>query len=149
MNDKQQLLSHFLATLAYRTRKALHGAPHSFASFSAGQATRTPFELVRHMSDVLNHARTFFGDPARLEPLPTYEEEVARFFEIVSELLDHLSREQPLDGTTPERLLQGPFSDAMTHSGQLAMLRRLSGEPIPPENFHDAEIDVVAQRGSE
>lgn len=95
------------------------------------------------MSDVLNHARTFVGGPARLGPLPTYEEEVARFFEIVSELRGHLSRGASFDGTTPERLLQGPLSDAMTHAGQLAMLRRLAGGPIPPEKFHDAEMDDV------
>jgi hypothetical protein len=42
---------------------------------------------------------------------------------------------------SPERLLQGPFSDAMTHAGQLAMLRRLAGSPVPPENFIVAAID--------
>jgi hypothetical protein len=38
-------------------------------------------------------------------------------------------------------MLQGPFSDAMTHAGQLAILRRLFGDPIPPENFIVADID--------
>ena len=37
-------------------------------------------------------------------------------------------------------VLQGPFADAMTHAGQLAMLRRLAGSPIPPENFIVADI---------
>jgi hypothetical protein len=40
-----------------------------------------------------------------------------------------------------ERLLQGPFSDAMTHAGQLALLRRLAGAPVPPENFIVANIE--------
>jgi len=39
--------------------------------------------------------------------------------------------------------LQGPFSDAMTHAGQLAMLRRLAGHPVPPENFIAADIDAA------
>lgn len=143
MSDKQQLLSHFLTALAYRTRKALEGTPDSFANFRAGPDTRTPWELVRHMSDVLNHARGFFGGPDRLSPLSTYEDEVTRFFEIVGELRERLHRGESLDGTTPERLLQGPFSDAMTHSGQLAMLRRLAGKPVPAENFHDAEMGAL------
>jgi hypothetical protein len=37
-------------------------------------------------------------------------------------------------------LLQGQFSDAMTHAGQLAMLRRLAGDPVPPANFIYATI---------
>lgn len=94
------------------------------------------------MSDVLNHARTFFGGPARLDPLSSFEEEIARFFKIIGELGDHLLGDTPLEGTTPERLLQGPFSDAMTHVGQLSMLRRLAGKPIPAENFHDAAVDA-------
>jgi hypothetical protein len=28
----------------------------------------------------------------------------------------------------------------MTHAGQLAMLRRLAGTPVPPENFIAADI---------
>jgi len=39
-----------------------------------------------------------------------------------------------------EMLLQGPLSDAMTHAGQLAILWRLAGSPIPPENFVFADI---------
>jgi hypothetical protein len=42
---------------------------------------------------------------------------------------------------TTEQLLQGPFADAMTHAGQLAMLRRLAGIPVAPENFVVAGID--------
>jgi len=30
--------------------------------------------------------------------------------------------------------------DAMTHAGQLAMLRKLAGCPVPPENFIMAKI---------
>ena len=43
---------------------------------------------------------------------------------------------------TAGRLLQGSFSDAMTHAGQLAMLRRLAGIPVAPENFIVAKIDA-------
>jgi len=84
------LLRHFLVALAYRTRKVLRDAPEAFASFDAGHGTRTALAVVRHMSDVLNHARTFFGGPARLDPLSSFEEEVDRFFAIVGEFGKHL-----------------------------------------------------------
>ncbi len=41
------------------------------------------------------------------------------------------------------QLLQGPFSDAMTHAGQLALLRRLVGAPVAPENFVAADISAA------
>ena len=65
----------------------------------------------------------------------------ARFHAMVEDLAAHLERGHPLEGTTPARLLQGPFADAMTHAGQLALLRRLAGSPVPPENFIVASID--------
>ena len=143
MNDKSSMLRHFLAAIAYRTQKALRGAPDGFGDFSAGNQIRTPAELVRHMTSVLGYARTFFtGGSYRPEPLPTLEQEVSRFHEMLHDLASHIeSGDELLDGMTPERLLQGPFADAMTHSGQLAMLRRLEGSPIPPENFIVARID--------
>ncbi len=144
MNDKRTMLRHFLAALAYRTQKALRGAPDSFGHFQAGQRVRTPTELVRHMTSVLGFARTFFvGGSYRPEPLPNLHAEVDRFHAMLEDLSRHFAAETGLDGTTEERLLQGPFSDAMTHAGQLAMLRRLSGSPVPPEDFHQAEIDAA------
>jgi hypothetical protein len=37
-------------------------------------------------------------------------------------------------------LIQGPIADALTHVGQIAMLRRLAGCPIPGENYFAADI---------
>jgi hypothetical protein len=141
-----RMLRHFLAALAYRTQKALREAPADFGSFSAGEQVRTPKELVRHMTSVLGFARTFFvGGSYRPEPLPTLNAEVARFHEMLDDLGAHLEQGSPLlNGMTAERLLQGPFADAMTHVGQLAMLRRLAGSPVPPEDFSLA--DVSAER---
>jgi hypothetical protein len=142
MSDKRSLLRHFLAALAYRTQKALRDAPAEFADFRAADGLRTPAELVRHMTSVLGYSRTFFlGGQYRPEPLPSLKEEIIRFHEMVEDLARHLEAGAPLlEGMTEERLLQGPFSDAMTHAGQLSMLRRLAGFPVPPENFIVAEI---------
>ncbi len=142
MDPERELLRHFLAALAYRTQKALRGCPPEFASFSAGHRTRTPQELLRHMTSVLGYARTFFiGGKYWPEPLPTFDDEIARFHEMLETLADHLAAGQVFLGEmTAPKMLQGPFSDAMTHAGQLAMLRRLYGDPVPPENFIDAKI---------
>ena len=140
--EAETLLRHFLAALAYRAQKALRGAPESFATFEAGNRVRTPIELVRHMTSVLGYARTHFrGGSYRPEALPTMDEEIARFHAVLGDLSDHNARGDALLDTTPKRLLQGPLADAMTHVGQLAMLRRLHGSPVPPENFVVADVD--------
>jgi hypothetical protein len=142
MEDKRKLLNHFLAALAYRTQKALREAPEDFGSFRVNAGVRTPAELLRHMASVLGYARTYFvGGQYWPEPLTTFEEEIERFHEVLGQLAQHLRNgDALLEGMTEERLLQGPFSDAMTHAGQLALLRRLAGAPVPPENFIVAEI---------
>ena len=141
MDEKRQLLKHFLAAIAYRTQKALRGAPESYETYRAAPGVRTPHELIFHMNSVLGYARTFFvGGSYGPSLKKTFVEEVERFHETLEDLARHLDAGTSLRDATPERLLQGPFADAMTHAGQLAMLRRLSGSPIPPENFVEAGI---------
>jgi hypothetical protein len=142
MSGKREMLRHFLAALAYRTQKALRGAPADFGTFDAGGGVRRPIELVRHMTSVIGYSRTFFtGGSYRPEPLPTLADEVKRFHEMIEDLAARITEDETLNEITPEQLLQGPFSDAMTHAGQLAMLRRLAGGPVPSENFIFADID--------
>jgi hypothetical protein len=143
LDEQRRLLRHFLAALAYRTQKALRDAPDDFGSFRAAPQVRTPSELVCHMTSVLGYARTFFvGGHYRPAPLPSLAEEVQRFHEMLVDLGALLEGDSPLlEEMTAERLLQGPFADAMTHAGQLALLRRLSGNPVAPENFIVANID--------
>lgn len=141
---RREVLRHFLAALAYRTQKALRGAPPEFGDFEAGHQVRTPRDLVRHMTSVLGYARTFFrGGRFRADPLGSLDDEVERFHRMLHDLATHLEAGDRLIDTTEERMLQGPFSDAMTHVGQLAMLRRLFGDPIPPENFIVADVDTA------
>jgi len=146
MSEREQspreLVRHFLAALAYRTQKALRGAPEDFGPFDPGHRIRTPVELVRHMASVLGYARTTFrGGHYRPEPLQTLDDEVERFHGMLRDLSDHLERGDACT-VSLRQLLHGPLADAMTHAGQLAMLRRLHGSPIPPEDFIFAEIDV-------
>ncbi len=127
MDDKRLMLRHLLASLAYRTQKALREAPPEFAHFSAGNQVRSPIDLLRHMTGVLGDARAKYrGGTYRPEPLEDFSQEIERFHTMLEDLSDHLLRGEPLVDSTPERLLQGPLSDAMTHVGQLAMLRPLA-----------------------
>ncbi len=138
---KREMLRHFLASLAYRTQKALRGASEGFAAFSAGNQTRTPKDLLRHMSGVLGYARTFFtGGTYQAQPLDTMNDEMVRFHSLLEDIAKHLENGTPLIGISEEQLLQGPLSDAMTHAGQIALLRRLAGVPVAPENFVFADI---------
>jgi len=141
MTDSRRLLRHFLGALAYRTQKALRRSPSGFGDFRAGPNVRTPHELLWHMTGVVGYARTMLrgGDfaPPRLE---TLREEMLRFHATLEALRDDLGDASLSARVTDEQFLQGPLSDAMTHAGQLAMLRRLSGDPVPSENFIFATV---------
>lgn len=142
-NEKREMLQHFLAALAYRTQKALRGAPPEFALFRAAPMVRTPLELVRHMDSVLGYARTYFiGVSYRPPEFDDFQATIAHFHEVLADLARLLAQGHEFRGITAEQFLQGPFSDAMTHAGQLAMLRRLAGSPVAPENFIYAEVST-------
>lgn len=143
MSDTRRFLQHFLASLAYRTQKALRGAPDDFADFSAGNKVRTPHELIWHMTSLMGYARTYIHGPS-LPPdrLPTFKEEVHRFHETLGLLVTDFSNPYLPARISDQQFLQGPLADAMTHAGQIAMLRRLHGNPVPAENFIFATIDA-------
>ncbi|MDQ6831361.1 MAG: hypothetical protein M3081_21070 [Gemmatimonadota bacterium] len=141
MIESRRLLRHFLAAIAYRTQKALRDAPDAFADFRVAPTVRSPFELLWHMTGVLGYARTMFhgGDfaPPRL---PSLDAEVGRFHETLGALHRDFADESLKARISDEQFLQGPLADAMTHAGQLAMLRRIHGSPVPSENFIFADI---------
>lgn len=142
VESSRRLLQHFLAALAYRTQKALRGAPPSFGDFDIGSNARTPHELVWHMTGVIGYARTMLRggvfEPPRLASL---DAEVRRFHETLHALWRDFGDVSLSAQISDEQFLQGPLSDAMTHAGQLAMLRRLEGSPVPSENFIFAAIE--------
>ena len=139
----RQLLQHFLAAIAYRTQKALRGAPAQYPDFHPGQEVRTPVEILRHMTSLMGYVRTFFVGgtyPVHPEPLQTFSDEIERFHSVLEEVGRFIMADTPPTGITTEQLLQGPFSDVMTHVGQLAILRRLAESPVASENFIYADI---------
>ncbi|MBU0596487.1 hypothetical protein KJ567_07380 [Candidatus Bipolaricaulota bacterium] len=142
MGEAHEFLAHYLGAIAYRAQKALRGAPADFGGFRMTSGVRTPAELVRHMTSVLGYARTFFvGGTYRPEPLPTLGAEISRFHEMLESLSEQIEH-GAFERITPLQLLQGPLSDVMSHVGQLALLRRLAGSPVPPENFIFAAVSA-------
>jgi len=137
----RQLLRHTVATVAYRGGKTLRGAPESFAAFAQTPSCRTPAQILAHMGDLFDWALSMAkGEPAwnNSQPL-AWDAEVARFFATLTKFDDYLASPEPLH-TPAESLFQGPIADALTHIGQLAMLRRVSGSKIKGENYFKAEI---------
>jgi hypothetical protein len=141
MDEQRKMVRHFLAALAYRTQKALRDAPPEFPEFRVAPLVRTPHELIRHMDGVLGSARSYFtGEPYSVPYFPEFSDAVAHFHETLADLAHHLETGTELREITLERVLQGPCCDAMSHAGQIAMLRRLAGSPVPPENFIFAAV---------
>jgi len=140
MTESRRLLQHFLAALAYRTQKALRGAPNSFADFRIAPTTRTPHELLWHMTGVIGYARTMLHGGTFTPPRVSFAEEIVRFHDTLAALRGDFGDESLTARISDQQFLQGPLSDAMTHAGQLAMLRRLAGSPVASENFIFAAI---------
>jgi hypothetical protein len=128
-------------TLAYRGSKAVADAPEGFASLRTHDKTRTPGEILAHICDLLDWAHNLArGRDAGQNTKPlSWEAQVSRFFSELERLDSYLASDAPL-GSPPERLFQGPIADALTHVGQIAMLRRMAGAPVRGENYFKAEI---------
>ena len=136
-------LRHTLATLAYRASRAISDAPADFATFEVGAPPRTPERILAHMGDLMDWALSLVEDNQRWnnsEPLP-WSDEIARFFRAL-EAFDQALTTASLSAKTTNRLFQAPIADALTHTGQLAMLRRLAGCPIRGENYFVADIEA-------
>ena len=138
---RRQFLRHTLATLAYRGQKALAGCPPDFGDFRVSDTSRTPLAILAHIGDLLDWAICLAnGKHTWKDSMPvTWEAEVARFFTTLA-ALDEVLRSSEQLGFPPEKLFQGPVADALTHIGQICMLRRVAGVPVKGENYFKASI---------
>jgi hypothetical protein len=139
--EARDLLRHTVATLAYRGGKAVRGAPPGFADFKAGPQSRSPVEILAHIGDLLDWALCLAqGEHKWCDSTPLeWTQEIARFYSRLLALESYLASSEPL-GSPAARLFQGPIADALSHVGQIAMLRRLAGGPVRGENYFRAEI---------
>ena len=142
------LLRHTVATLAYRAGKVLRDAPPGFSAVSAGAGTRSAGQTLSHMCDLFDWALSLAnGQPVWHDTTPgPWDADAARFFVALERFDARVASPETL-GNSPERLFQGPVADALTHVGQLAVLRRLAGAPVRAENYFKAEI-VAGRTGA-
>jgi len=143
MTDPRTLLRHTLATLAYRGAKTIRNAGPAFADYGLPETSRTPAKILAHMGDLMDWALAMSEGRQEWKdslPLP-WEKECERFFTVVKKFDDYLASDKPLQ-VPAEKLFQGPIADALTHVGQIAMLRRMAGVPMKGENYFVAEVTV-------
>jgi hypothetical protein len=136
-----RFLRHTLATLAYRAEKVLRDVPPDVAALRLGPQSRTPLEIVGHLGDLLEWAVALAGGEWtwKAASVGSWDADVERFFTALARLDARLASSAPL-GHPAEQIFQGPIADALTHVGQIAMLRGHAGAPVRPESFARAEI---------
>ncbi|UCE44128.1 MAG: hypothetical protein JSV57_01150 [Candidatus Bathyarchaeota archaeon] len=140
MSGKCEMLRHFLASIAYHATKSIKNAPQTYPDLQIGKGVRTPQETLHHITGVLTYTHSFFEhyDTTYFDMKP-WDAEVDEFYNILAKLDKSFQARKP-NTVTEEQLLQGPLSDSMAHIGQLLMLRRMAGSPVPSENFIYAAI---------
>jgi hypothetical protein len=142
-NPKREMLRHTLATLAYRGGKAVRNAPEGFADFQAGAGVRVPGQILAHIGDLLDwglsiaQGRRTWHDS---KPLP-WDQETERLFSALKKFDDFLASGEPVQASL-EKIFQGPVADALTHVGQINILRRLAQAPVKGESYYEAVIET-------
>ncbi len=139
---KNEYLRHTLSTIAYRFKKSVKNVDVEFGNFTLGKGSRTPNEIINHMYYVLSAARVYILEERFQKELPeklNLKSEIDRF-NLELKNVDNILADKDLGMNYSKRLLQGPFSDILTHIGQISMLSRLNGNPIKGENFFSASI---------
>jgi len=141
--DERTFLRHMVATIAYRGGKVLRGAPPGFGEVSFGRDTRTAVRILAHLGDLFAWGLALADGEHKWSDTVSddWEAQVERFHAGLAAVDARLASAEAL-GRAPDRLLQGPFADALTHIGQLAVLRRLADAPIRAENYFKAEVTI-------
>lgn len=139
----RDFLRHTVATVAYRGAKATANAPDGFGDFKSFETTRTPLEILAHIGDLFDWALSMAIGQTVWKPAKpmAWERERERFFAAVKRFDDHLASDAPV-ASPLEKLFQGPVADALTHVGQLNLLRRMFESPVRGENYFKAEIEI-------
>jgi len=137
----REFLRHTVATLAYRGGKVLHGAPEGFSSFTCGGGCRSAGQILAHIGDLFDWGQSIVSGNAKwvASDPRSWSEDVNRFHAGLAAFDAYLASGKQLHAPI-ENLFQGPIADALTHVGQLAVLRRLAGSPVKGENYFLAEI---------
>lgn len=143
------MLRHMLATIHYRAESTFKNAHRDFDTFDLGYDVRTPLDILTHMADVLSYAHKVLNGTALAGEISVdWQSQQNRFHSLLNEIDRTLADQQSLQADTANRLLQGPLADLLTHIGQLAMLRRCAGSPVPGQNFFAADVQPISKENS-
>jgi hypothetical protein len=139
----REFLRHTVATLAYRAEKVLRDPPDGFADVRLSPTSRTALEVLAHMGDLLEWGERMVHAEYRWAPEhpTTWAAASERFFAGLA-ALDRALASPPASSFAPEVIFQGPVADALTHVGQLAMMRGMAGAPVRPESYARAQIET-------
>jgi hypothetical protein len=142
-HKKNVTLRHALATLAYRASKAVRDAPPGFNTVRPGSGSRSAGQILAHMADLFDWALSQAEGRERWAPQRprSWARDCDRFFTALTALDAYLASAAPLRAS-PERIFQGAIADALTHVGQIALLRRTAGARVRAENYSVAKITV-------
>jgi hypothetical protein len=136
-SDNHYHARQFLSALAFRTHVALENAPGDFAALQSAPQARTPHQLINHMSNLMVLSLRLLGQQvAWVDPIDDFHAERDRFYQYVARTIQAFNAQPGPDARTLDQILQGPLADAMTHVGQLTMLRRFSGFPITAVGYY-------------
>jgi hypothetical protein len=145
---KNELVRHLLAALVYRTTKIIRDAPENYPQTSIGYSVRTPEKVLGHINSLIQLSNRFWS-PDKPESMAnlrkksektSWGREVELFYQLSAQFDTTLSLHTSPRKYTPEKILQGPFMDAFTHVGQLALLRRMAGSSIKGESYWMADV---------
>ena len=145
---KNELVRHLLATLVYRTTKIIRDSPEDYPGTSIGSGVRTPEKVLGHINSLIQLSNRFWSPerPVSMADLQKssgkkgWEREVELFYQLSAQFDATLAEHAAPRKYTPEKILQGPFTDAFTHVGQLALLRRMAGSSIKGESYWMADV---------
>jgi len=104
---------------------------------------RTPGQILGHIGDLFDWALSIAMGKTKwhdAKPL-AWEQEVQRLFATLKRFDDYLASSEELHAS-PEKLFQGPVADALTHVGQIGILRRMAGAPVKGESYYMADIET-------
>lgn len=139
----RNLLRHTVATLAYRAGKVLRDAPPELADFRLQPGGRSATDILSHMVDLMAWGERLAHGEYRWQALGVndWNTAVERFFAGLA-ALDAALADTSAPAFPAGVMFQGPIADALTHVGQLALMRGAIGQPVRPEAYARATIEV-------
>lgn len=148
--DANGVVMRLLDGLGYRFQWATEGLTAEDAAFTPGQGCMTIGELAEHVWGLVNWVHiSMLGEGLGESPAPDIEtgrRQICRMLYALRTYVSAIDQESlfaiEINGLPFWHIVNGPLSDALTHTGQIALLRRLNGNPVPKHNvflLHDPQ----------